>query len=237
MPARGRAAHLGELKKARELSAQAVQAAKDNNFRDSAAGLIAFEALVEAEVGNAMEARRQVAASLALSRTRTNLPTAAVALAMAGDTKQAQSVVDELRRRYPLDSIVNGVSVPCALAVLESSRGNPAKGIEVLQPTSRYELGPIHYFVPVYVRGLTYLRARQGHEAAAEFQKILDRRALGAITPVYALSYVGLARAYAVTGDTAKSQKAYQDFLALWKDADPDIPVLKEAKAEYAKLQ
>ena len=98
-------------------------------------------------------------------------------------------------------------------------------------------MGPAWGFLPVYVRGLTYLRGRQGKEAAAEFQRILKHRSLGAIHVLYALSYVGLARADALTGDTAKARTAYQDFFALWKDADPDIPILKEAKAEYAKLQ
>jgi hypothetical protein len=91
--------------------------------------------------------------------------------------------------------------------------------------------------LPIFVRGLAYLRGRQGREAAAEFQKILDHRAVGAVVPAYALSHVWVDRAYALTGDTVRSRKAYQDFFALWKDADPDIPILKEAKAEYAKLQ
>jgi tetratricopeptide (TPR) repeat protein len=106
-----------------------------------------------------------------------------------------------------------------------------------LQPAVRYELGLNCGFLPIYVRALTYLRRRQGKEAAAEFQRILDYRSLGAVHPLYALSYMGLARAYTLTGDVAKARAAYQDFLALWKDADPDIPILKQAKAEYAKLQ
>src|SRR5437667_71548 len=122
-------------------------------------------------------------------------------------------------------------------ALQDSDRGDPARGIQALQPASQYELGPAHFFLPIYVRGLVYLHARKGQQAAAEFQRILNYRALGEIVPAYALSYVGLARAYALTGDSAKSRKAYQDFFALWKDADPDVPILKEAKAEYAKLQ
>ena len=160
-----------------------------------------------------------------------------MALALAGDSKQAQGIVDELHRRYPVDTVANSVFIPCAQALLDSDRGDPARGIQALQPASQYELGPAHFFLPIYVRGLVYLHARKGQQAAAEFQRILNYRALGEIVPAYALSYVGLARAYALTGDSAKSRKAYQDFFALWKDADPDVPILKEAKAEYAKLQ
>ena len=233
----GRAAHLGELKKARGLSEQALQITKENNFKDSAAGVAAFAALLEAEVGNFGQARGRAATSLALLRKRTNLPAIAVALALAGDSKQAQGIVDELHRRYPVDTVANSVFIPCAQALLDSDRGDPARGIQALQPASQYELGPAHFFLPIYVRGLVYLHARKGQQAAAEFQRILNYRALGEIVPAYALSYVGLARAYALTGDSAKSRKAYQDFFALWKDADPDVPILKEAKAEYAKLQ
>jgi eukaryotic-like serine/threonine-protein kinase len=106
-----------------------------------------------------------------------------------------------------------------------------------MRATSRYELGANYAFLPIYVRGLIYLEAKRGQEATAEFQRVLGYRALGAIAPAYALSHLGLGRAYALTGVTAKSRDAYQDFLALWKDADPDIPILKQAKAEYAKLQ
>ena len=218
------------------MSTQALQISIGNNFKDSAAGLAAYQALIEAEVGNFTQTRERAAASMALSRTRTNLPNLAVALALAGDFNQARHIIDELKKRYPSDTQVNQVFIPCALSLLELNR-DPAKGIQILQPTSRYELGVGFGFLPIYVRGLTYLRGRQGREAAAEFQKILDHRELGAVTPAYALSHVSAARAYALIGDNVRSRNAYQDFLALWKDADPDIPILKDAKAEYAKLQ
>ena len=232
----GRAALQGQLRRAREFSTQALQISIGNNFKDSAAGLASYQALIEAEVGNFAQTRERATASMALSRTRTNLPNLAVALALAGDFNQARNIVDELKKRYPSDTQVNQVFIPCALALLELNR-DPAKGIQILQPTSRYELGVSFGFLPIYVRGLTYQRGRQGREAAAEFQKILDHRDLGAVTLAYALSHVSAARAYALIGDNVRSRKAYQDFFALWKDADPDIPILKEAKAEYAKLQ
>ena len=232
-----RAAHLGKMQKAREISAQVLQVLKSNNLRDSAASEAAFLALREAEVGDFAAARRQVAASMALSRTRENLPKIAVALALAGDSNAAGNLIDSLKHRYPSDFRVNGVFGPSAEALLKSSRGDISGAVEVLQLASRYEMGPDWGFLPVYVRGLTYLRGRQGKEAAAEFQKILDHRSLGATLTSYPLSYVGLARAYTLTGNTVKAKAAYQDFLTLWKDADPDIPILIAAKAEYAKLQ
>jgi serine/threonine protein kinase/tetratricopeptide (TPR) repeat protein len=235
--ASGRAASLGKMEKSREFSDQALQIYKSNNFKESASGIAAFEALTEAAVGNVAAAHKQVAASEALSRTRTNLPPGAVALALAGDFSGAGILVDDLKRRYPSDFQVNGVFVPSAQSLLLSSRGNTAAAIQALQPAARYELAPGFGFVPAYVRGMVYLRDHQGKEAAAEFQKILDHRALGAAAPLYSLSYLGLGRAETLTGNTAKARAAYQDFFALWKDADPDIPILKQAKAEYAKLQ
>ena len=183
------------MKSARELSTQALQIARENNFKDSGAGVAAFEALLEAEVGNFGQARERAATSLALSRKRTNLPAIAVALALTGDSKQAQGIVDELKRRYPVDTVANSVFIPCAQALLESNRGDSARGIQALQPAIRYELGPVYFFLPIYVRGLVYLHSKKGPEAAAEFQRILNYRALGAIAPAYALSQVGLVRA------------------------------------------
>jgi eukaryotic-like serine/threonine-protein kinase len=233
--AAGAAIHAGKLRQARELVTQAVEISKGSNFKDTAAGFAGFHALLQAELGNFAEAQEQAAASMTLSRTRQNLPQIAVALALAGDSRQAQLLIDELKRRYPSDTTVNRVNIPCALAMLASNRGDPAKGIEILQVTHRFENGV--GMLPVYIRGLVYLREGKGQEAAAEFQKILDQRAWGATVPVYPLSQLGIARAYVLQNDRAKSRKAYQDFLALWKDADADIPILKEAKAEYAKLQ
>jgi serine/threonine protein kinase len=115
--------------------------------------------------------------------------------------------------------------------------GNTVAALQALEPAAQYEMAPAFGFLPVYVRGLTYLRAHQGKEATAEFQRILDHRAVGVTSPLFALSYVGLARASTLSGDKAKARAAYQDFFALWKDADPDVPILLAAKSEYAKLQ
>jgi serine/threonine protein kinase/tetratricopeptide (TPR) repeat protein len=234
--ASGRFANLGKIRQAREFAAQAKQIFKSNDFKESAAGAAAFLALAEATVGNAAAAREQAAASEALSRTRTNLPMAAVALALAGDTTGAGRLLEDLRRRYPSDYQVNGVFGPVTEALLLNARGNPAAALQALQRTRRYDLGPAWGFLSTYVRGVVYLHGKQGKEAAAEFQTILDHRSLVPISPVSSLSYLGLARALSLNGDTSKARAAYQDFFALWKDADPDVPILIQAKAEYAKL-
>jgi serine/threonine protein kinase len=234
--AAGRAAALGKMRKARELSAQGVQLLTSNNFKDSASGLVALLGLTEAQIGNFAAARQQAAASIALSRTRSNLPPVSLALALAGDSAQASSLIGDLKRRYPSDFQVNMLTVPSATALLESSRGNSSAAIQALTSVNRSELGCAWGFFPVYVRGLVYLRNHQGKEAATEFQRILQYRSLGATTVVYPLAYLGLARASVLAGDTAKARSAYQDFFALWKDADPDVPILKQARTEYASL-
>jgi eukaryotic-like serine/threonine-protein kinase len=193
--------------------------------------------LIEAEVGNFAQARQRAATGLTLSHTRSNLPQTAVVLVLAGEEKQAQSLIEEIRRRYPLDVTANKVYVAVAQALLDSSRSKHAAAIQELQAGARYELGPVYNFLPIYARVLVYLRAKDGLQAQARFKRILTYRSLGATAPTYAPSYLGLARAYGLSGDTAQSRKAYQNFLALWKNAAPDIPILKEAKAEYAKLQ
>jgi tetratricopeptide (TPR) repeat protein len=166
-------------------------------------------------------------------------------LAYAGDEGRAQALTDDLGRRFPEDTLVQLNYLPTLRAKLAVSRGNISEAIESLRTAAPYELGvqsghSIYGWTaayPVFVRGETYLAAHQGGEAAAEFQKILDHRGIVVNEPIGALAHLGLARAYAMQGDTVKAKAAYQDFLTLWKDADPDIPVLIAAKAEYAKLK
>jgi tetratricopeptide (TPR) repeat protein len=165
-------------------------------------------------------------------------------LARAGDSAQAQKIADNVAREFPLDTVVHSYWLPTIRASLALNRHEPAKAIELLQPASPYELGFISVgyirygsLYPVYVRGQAYLQLHQGNEAAAEFQKFLDHRGFVFNFPLGALAHLGLARAYALSGDTTKSRSAYQDFFALWKNADLDIPILKEAKGEYEKLK
>jgi predicted Zn-dependent protease len=157
----------------------------------------------------------------------------ALPLALCGDAAAAQKAADETSKHYPADTLWNAVLLPSIRAAIELNRDEPARAVELLRSASPHERA---YPYVVYLRGLAYLRASKGTEAAAEFQKILDRKGAN-WGPFYPLSYVGLARAAKLAGDSSRASKAYQDFLALWKDADPDIPILKEAKAEYAKLQ
>jgi predicted Zn-dependent protease len=190
--------------------------------------------------GNTNAARENGAAAVLLAPgSHDTQAQAALAYALAGDAANALSLTDDLAKRFPQDSVVQSAWLPTIRARIEAGRKNPARGIEILQAAGPYELGNVGNFslYPVYVRGEAYLAARQGSEAAAEFQKILDHRGIVLNEPIGALAHLQIGRAYAMQGDTSKAKAAYQDFLTLWKDADPDIPVLIAAKAEYAKLQ
>jgi eukaryotic-like serine/threonine-protein kinase len=167
---------------------------------------------------------------------------AAIALALAGDAVKAGRLASGLAERFPEDTVVQFNYLPIIRAGIELHSGSASKAIAALEPGAPYELGLTNLTLnftlyPIYVRGEAYLAAHQGVAAAAEFQKILDHPGLVVNEPIGALVHLGLARAYAQQGDSAKARTKYQDFFALWKDADPDIPILKEAKAEYAKLQ
>ncbi len=172
-----------------------------------------------------------------MDRSRPTLFFAGLAQSIAGDVRQAAAIADELSKRFPVDTFVNSIAVPVIRGQREVKRGNPAKAIELLQAAAPYEAGWAAHALPNYVRGQAYLKAHQGKEAAAEFKKILDHRGICSTSPACALSHLQLARARAMSGDGAGARTAYQDFFALWKDADPDVPILKESKAEYAKLQ
>jgi hypothetical protein len=167
-----------------------------------------------------------------------------LAFAYAGDAKRTQDLADGLSKAFPEDTIVRFNYLPTLRAKLALLQASPQRAVQFLEAASPYELGlPANSFYnwpnlyPVYMRGEAYLAAHQGREAAAEFQKILDHRGIVLNEPIGALAHLQLGRAYAMQDDTAKARVAYKDFLTLWKDADPDIPVFQQAKAEYAKLQ
>ena len=242
------AAYAGRLGKAREHSGRAVASAERAEEKETAGGYQAEAALREAFFGNAADARLQAAAALALSTGKDLQYEAALALAFAGDAGRAQALADDLGKRFPEATIVQFNYLPTLHAQLALSRTDASKAIEALQAAAPYELesygkgiegaaGAAVALCPVFVRGEAYLAAHQGSEAAAEFQKILDHRGIVLNEPIGALAHLQIGRAYAMQGDTAKAKAAYQDFLTLWKDADPEIPILKEAQAEYAKLQ
>ncbi len=233
------AAYFGSLAKARELSRRAVASAERAEEKETAATYEAETALREAVFGNETKARQQTSAALALSTGRDVEYGATVALAVAGGSAQAQSLEDDLAKRYPNDTLVQFNYLPTIRAQILLDHNNASKAIESLQAAEPYELGSVGDITmyPVYVRGVAYPAAHQGSEAAAEFEKILDHRGVVVNEPIGALAHLGLGRAYALQGDTAKAKAAYQDFLTLWKDADPDIPILIAAKSEFVKLQ
>ena len=205
---------------------------------------LATSGLREAWFGNQNEARSRVALVSKRSASRDVLYFAALALAYSKEDARARELAGDLNKRFPEDTIVQFNYLPTLRARLALNKGNPTEAVENLRIAEPYELGvstncPFNWsaMYPVFVRGEAYLAARLGNEAAAQFQKLLDNPGVVVNQPIAALAHLGLARAYALQGDTGKAKAAYQDFLTLWKDADPDIPVLQQAKAEYAKLQ
>ena len=229
------AAYGGRFGAARELTRRAVESAQRADKKEAAADYEAGAALREALAGNMAVARQQAQSALALLKGRDIEAISAVALGWAGDSVQAKRLADELSQRFPEDTIVQFNYLPTIHAAVALRSGDPGKALDALAAASPYELGGNLY--PIYVRGVAYQAEHQGTTAAAEFQKIIDHPGLVLNDAIGALAHLQLGRAYAMQGDSAKAKTAYQDFFTLWKDADPDIPILKEAKAEYAKLQ
>jgi eukaryotic-like serine/threonine-protein kinase len=230
------AAYSGRLGNARELSRRAVASAQHAQEKETAAGYESSAALREALFSNPAGARQRAAAAIELSTGRDVQYKAALALALTGDAARAQALADDLSKRYPEDTIVQFAELPTLQAQLALGRNDVSKAIDALQAAAPYELGIAVSLHPIHVRGEAYLAAHEGSKAAGEFQKIIDHRVL-VLNPIGALAHLGLARAYVLQGDTSKAKAAYQDFLALWQNADVDTPILKEAKTEYAKLQ
>jgi eukaryotic-like serine/threonine-protein kinase len=237
------AAYYGHIKAAREFSRRAMDSAQLAGEKDATAIYSGLSGLREVSFGNPQEARRQATLALKLSTSRDVLDYAALALAYSGDDAQAKALADDLNKRFPEDTLVQFNYLPSIRGKLALNKGNASDAIKDLEAAVPYELGFSkgndfvgNMMFPVFVRGEAYLASRQGGKAVAEFQKILDHRGLVLNRPIGALARLGLGRAYVLEGDTVKAKAAYQDFLTLWKDADPDIPVLQQAKAEYAKL-
>jgi serine/threonine protein kinase len=233
-------AYYGRLGTARDFSRRAVDSAIRADSKETAAIWQINAGLREAEFENAAQAKQGVAAAMALAPGRDVKVLAALTLARAGDAARASALVQALEKSDPLNTVLKVYWLPTVKAAIALNRRDTAQAIELLQAVAPYELGgppPLGQLYPIYLRGQVYLASHQGASAAAEFQKIVDHRTIIANFPTGALAHLGLARAYALSGDTAKAMTAYQEFFALWKDADPDIPILKEAKAEYAKLQ
>jgi tetratricopeptide (TPR) repeat protein len=231
----------GKLKNAHELTRRAMESAQHNDAKESAATYQAEATLRELESGNRQQARAEANAALKLAPNRDVHAIAALVLARAGDAAGAEKLASELDKTFPLDTLVQRYWLPTIRAGVALERQDPNRAIELLNAASTVELSePTNLAMslcPVYLRGEAYLMLHDGNRAATEFQKFIDHRGLVVNFPWGALARLGLARAYAMQGDTIRARAAYQDFLTLWKDSDPDIPILKQAKAEYAKLQ
>jgi DNA-binding winged helix-turn-helix (wHTH) protein/tetratricopeptide (TPR) repeat protein len=237
-------AYSGHLAEARRLSKRASDLAQKADHPGMAALYEMQAALREGLFENELAAKQRAVAALRLSKNRDVEFGAAFALALSGDYSRSQALTNDLVDRFPEDTTVRFSYAPTLWAVLALKHSEPLRAIELLQTAIPYEFGiapGILYdsgnFYAVYVRGESYLATHQNREAAGEFQKIVDHRGIVLSDPIGALAHLDLGRAYAIGGDTAKAKGAYQDFLTLWKDADADIPILKRAKAEYAKLQ
>ena len=231
------AAFVGQFAKARGLLRRAAESAQRANEKETAAGYEAEAAMRESLVGNMALAKQQAQAALALSNGRDVAGMSAIALARAGDSTRAAWLAADLNKRFPEDTIAQLSYLPMIHAAASLRSSNTGKAIEMLAAAAPYELGVGFSLYPVYLRGEAYLAAKQGSAAAVEFQKILDHPGVVANEIIGALAHLQLGRAWALSGDTSMARNAYQNFLTLWKDADPDIPILKQAKAEYAKLQ
>jgi eukaryotic-like serine/threonine-protein kinase len=236
-------AYYGRLEKARDLARRASDSAVRSDAKETAAQWLAFQALREAEVGNVAAARQAVARALALAPGRNIKVLAALALARSGETAQSRTILESLQKSESTNTYLKVYWFPVIEASIAMDQQAPDRAIVALEPSLPYELatpppainGGMIY--PAYIRGLAYLAQKNGLAAAAEFQKFLDHPGIVQNFLLGSLARLQLGRAYAISGDTAKAKTAYQDFLTLWKDADSDIPILKEAKAEYAKLQ
>jgi len=238
------AAYSGRVKDAEELTRQAMESAEREGGKEKAATFLATSGIREALFGNAEEARRRATLAMEPSGWIDAQYASALALAFARDTGGARELAEALGKRFPEATSVRFNYLPTLRAKLALNRGNVSEALEALRGAAPYELGRSTFsdyvwngLYPAFVRGEAFLAAHQSSEAAAEFQKILDHRGIVWNAPIGALAHLQLGRAYAMAGDTIKARAAYSDFLTLWKDADPDIPILKQAKAEYAKLQ
>ena len=235
------AAWKGDLGKARTFSRQAASLALSEGQSETAALYEVFSALRESQFGDPAATRRHVEAALKLSRGRDVQAVAALALAFAGETARSENLARSVDKNFPEDTVVQSNYLPTINAQLELNGKNFQKAVLDLQATAPYEFGNLDGAIttalyPIYVRGQAYLAAHDGQQAAREFQKILDRSGVAQNRLIGTLSQLGLARAYRLQGDAAKARTTYGDFLRLWKDADPDLPILKQAKSEYGKL-
>jgi serine/threonine protein kinase len=236
------AAYKGEFARSRELTHRASDSAQRIDEKEAAAEYRAHNSIREALAGNMDFAKQEAQPAIAQASGRNAEAFSAIALGLAGDSTQAERLAADLAKRFSEDTLVKFDYLPMILAAIALHSGDGKRALDALAASAPYELGETNTaftfaLYPIYLRGEADLAAKMGAAAVTEFQKILDHAGVVGNEPIGALAHLGLARAFALQGDNAKARAAYQDFLALWKDADPDIPILKEARSEYAKLQ
>ena len=229
-------AYYGRMKKARDLLQRAISSALRADLKENAARLWATQALWEAEFGNTEQARSAAEEALRIGSGTSPPVEAAIALARAKQADKAEKLAERLEKEFPSATDVHSYYLPILRAYNSLTSHDAEHALELLQPATEYDLADAGPLYPAYARGLAFLMEGKGIEAAAEFRKLIDHPGIVVNSPLGALAHLQIGRAYAMTGDTAKAKAAYQDFLTLWKDADPDIPIYKQAKAEYAKL-
>jgi len=236
-------ARSGRLKRSRELEKNVVELCLRKNRQEEGAEYQINGAIREAEFGMSAEAKALSKRSLRLAPTRDVKILAAIVLARAGNADRAEQLAEDVGRLNPENTQIQRYWLPTARAAIQLDRKNPEKAIEALQPALDFELGFIYptmelnaFLYPAYLRGVAFLKLGRPKEAASEFQKFEEHRTLVLNNPLSALAKLQMGRAYAMQGDATRSRAAYEDFLNLWKDADPDIPIFQQAKAEFAKL-
>jgi serine/threonine protein kinase/Flp pilus assembly protein TadD len=226
----------GQLATADQLNDRVIGMFRTSDAKESMAQMMLMEAVRDATFSNCGRVAQLAKEALALSREQANLVNAATAYAVCGQTNEAQTLVDDLTRRFPVDTLLNANSIAIIRAQAELGRGNATRAIQILESARKYEV--FGDFWPQYLRGQGYLKNNNGAQAAVEFKVILDHRGWYPVSPLFPLAQLGYARANALNGDTAAARKAYQDLLfVLWKDADATLPPLVAARAEYDKLK
>ena len=209
----------------------------NRGLKESAGRVESDMAVVEAEYGDFRRAREDMNSALALAQKPTTLINAALVFSLTGQVSRANSIMENLHTRCPKDASVNKVWIPVARATQEIANGHAKHGLELLESSRSYELGQTAEFLPVYRRGVAYEREKDAADAAVEFQKIIDHRGVSPTSELYPLAVLGIAQAAAMAGNIARSHDYYERFLNQWKEADADIPILREARAEYRKLR
>jgi len=227
----------GNLGRARQRTQQVVNMALESNLKEFAAEMLLSLATAEALFGEPTQSRHAIAAAMKLAAdSKQKYADAAYVMALTGQGQQARRIMDRLVQENPSDTLLNSVDAPLVLAASQLASGQTEEALRTLEPLKTYEFGTHAGFLPNYIRAMAYLRLRRTGEAEAEFKAVLDHRGVSPMSATWKVSQLGLARAYAMQGDAVRAHAAYRDFLTQWKDADPDVPILKQAKAEYAKF-